>query len=113
MNATSGRSSLRERTRPPPASSETTSWPSDASASSTLAPERRDTCRSSELPPFRTATFIRRSGLPARAAQGHHVSGLGGLGKIRETVLGGDRLVQLDLLADDGSDAPDPLTDLV
>ena len=122
MKATSGRSSLSERTRSASASRGTTSWPSEARASSTRAPERSDTCRSSELPPFSTATFMTSTaatgGAAARQpaeprASGDPVAPDAERRRRRNCVLGGDRLVQPDLLADDGADPPDALADLV
>src|SRR3954452_17835046 len=113
MKATSGRSSLSERTSPASASMGITSWPSDTSASSTRAPERSETCRSSELPPFSTATFMRESGLPVGATEWDHIRRLGAFRRRDHAVLGGDRLVQPDLLPDDGADPADPLADLV
>ena len=59
--ATSGRSATRRLTRSAPTSIGSTSWPSRSSASSTRAPERSETPRSSERPPLRTATFIKPS----------------------------------------------------
>ena len=60
MNATSGRSARSVRTRCWSTSISSTSWPSRRSAASALAPERRLTSRSSDRPPFSTATRISR-----------------------------------------------------
>ena len=56
MKATSGAASLEHRHEVAPTSIATTSWRSRSSASCTCAPERSETCRSSERPPLSTAT---------------------------------------------------------
>ena len=100
-----------------------TSWPSRSTASSTRAPERSETPRSSERPPFRTATFTaalpqpcggterptHRSRTPpgTPSAPGRAAEEAAG-----ERLLAGQRLVQLDLLPDDLADPGDPLADL-
>ena len=65
-NATSGRSAASRSTRSAPTSIATTSCPSRASASSTRAPERSETVRSRDEPPFRTATFTTPHGAGTR-----------------------------------------------
>src|SRR4051794_2058455 len=114
MNATSGDSSFSERIRSASASIGMTSWPSDARASSTLAADRSETWRSSELPPFSTATRTGRLVLPAGWSEWNDVAGrrLGGV-RVRQAVLRGDRFVQLHLLAHHRADAADALADLV
>ncbi len=60
MNAASGRSARSVRTMCWSTSSSRTSCPSRRRAASALSPERRETSRSRERPPFRTATLTRR-----------------------------------------------------
>src|SRR3954451_17451811 len=112
MNATSGPRSLIVRTRPESASIGMTSCPSEARASSTRAADRSAPWRSSELPPVSTATRTRSLVLP-RPAQRHDVPRGPRIDWLGEPVLGGDRLVELYLIAHHCADAPDSLADLV
>src|SRR5436190_19731082 len=111
--ATSGRSVRKRSTRSASASIEITSWPSRSSASSTRAPDRSETWRSSERPPLRTATRLTLVAPPPRQVQhvgevlGRRALGVGGLGRSRA----GQRPVQADLLAPDLADAPDAFAD--
>src|SRR4051794_11047023 len=134
--ATSGRCARRRSTRSEPTSTPTTSWPRRCRASSTRAPERIDTLRSRERPPFRTATLIspptpfanaqrsrvgRRasapsSGLAPRLStwQLQHVVRLLRLVPLlRCRCPAGERAEQLDLLAHDLADAPHALADVL
>src|SRR5215212_4370510 len=108
MKTQSGRVSFRTLTRSGPASRPTTSWPSVRSASSTRAPERSETWRSSDRPPFKTPT--RTSASPAAKRQDVRV-----FGRLRghDRLLRGQGLVQRHLLGDDLADPPDALADLV
>src|SRR5438105_3021337 len=74
MKATSGFASSRLPSTSPSASTARTSWPRRASASCACAPERSETVRSSERPPFSTTTLRAaptaanpRSAVPAAA----------------------------------------------
>ena len=82
-----------------------------ASASSTRAPERSETWRSSERPPLRTATF---TGAPPRRAQRRRRcrSAVRARGAARGSAPG-ERRVQRDLLAHDLADPPHALADVV
>ena len=93
--------------------SRTTSWPSRSSASSTRAPERSETCRSSESPPLRTATFIRPCAAAAARATSGSARRLGAPAAARRRLGAGQRAVERDLLADDLADPPDALADRV
>src|SRR3954465_724907 len=112
--ATSGRSVRKRSTRSAAASIEITSWPSRSSASSTRAPDRSETWRSSARPPLRTATRLTLVAPPPRKVQhvcevlGRRALGLGGLGGPGAR----QRAVQADLLAHDLADAPDALADV-
>src|SRR3984957_14555505 len=133
--AASGRSAISSVTRSGPTSMGRTSWPRRSSASCTLAPDRSDTWRSSERPPFSTATRLKAAlgpptASPRALALGGELQDLGQLG-IGHARLGlepcvltaarssGVRLragqgpVHGDLLTDDLADAPDAFTDLV
>src|SRR4051794_17673608 len=113
--ATSGRCARRRSTRSEPTSTPTTSWPRRSSASSTRAPERSDTLRSSERPPLRTATRLMSRPLLARPPrQLQHVVGLRrGRLRARRRRATGQRAEQLDLLAHDLADAPHALADVL
>ena len=122
MKATSGDASRSRWIRSRPTSSATTSWPSRSSASSTRAPERSDTCRSSERPPFSTATLL-TSPPPAASARDRLGSGSTSSPAVASArrrlvdphrlVLPGERAVELDLLGHDLADAADALADRV
>ena len=101
----------------------TTSWPSRPRASSTRAPERSETDRSSERPPLSTTT---RLTCAWRGARGPRRMGAGARARPRSRSRRrvvvraparrpppGERPVQLHLLGHDLADATDPLADLV
>src|SRR3954453_1527561 len=113
--ATSGRSARSRSTRSASASIEITSWPSRSSASSTRAPDRNETWRSSERPPLRTATRLTLVAPTAWQAQNvgealrRRTLGVGLGRRLRAR----ERAVQADLLAHDLADPPDPLADVL
>ena len=130
MNATSGAASRRAgATRSAPTSIAITSWPRRSSASSTRAPDFSETWRSSERPPFSTATahgrrLIRRACGGSRstlASSSPRSAGRRPAPRRRRQPAracrppggAGQRAVQRDLLADDLADPPDALADLV
>ena len=129
-----GRAARRRRRRAPPRAaarrgrgrrrSPITSWPRRSSASSTRAPERSETWRSSERPPLRTATAARSSRVAraprrraSRAAARARRRGPGrrrGAGSAaRRRRRAGQRAVELDLLAHDLADPAHALADVV
>src|SRR3954468_4626602 len=113
--ATSGRSARSRSTRSASASIEITSCPSRSRASSTRAPDRSETWRSSERPPLRTATRLTLVAPTAWQVQDvSEVLGRRALGVGLWCRLGpGEGSVQADLLAHDLADAPDALADVV
>ena len=124
---TSGASSRSRRTRSWSTSMPCDSWPRRLSASSTRAPERSETSRSSERPPLRTATRLMAGGPSARASGwscGRAAAAArrpapdrasGAVASARRAGAGrepGQRAEQLQLLGDDLADAPDALADV-